>query len=591
MNTGWRQLRPFALRHWMSLPPVIGLMLTGVALAALTPWPLKLIVDNVLTGKPLPAAAAWLNALPGAAAGSGLLAWLAFGTLLLFVLQQTVEIANAWLERGISGRIQVSLASGLFEHLQKLSLRYHASHHSGDLVRRVTADTDCLGQLVTGVILPVGSALITLLVMFAVMWRLDRSLAVIALLAAAPLPLLVRRLAVPMMRHSYEQSLAEGQLMALAEQTMSALPVVQAFGREPHEDRRFRGVSAHAIRAYLRTIVSQLQYKIGVGVATALGTAAMMVLGGWHVLDGSLSIGALLVFLSYLASLYQPLEMLAYVGSNYAAATGRSRRVLEVLDANETVTQAPDAQPLPARLAGQGVAVRFDRVAFGYDPDRPVLHDLSLEVRCGETIALVGATGAGKSTLVALIPRFFDPWQGQVLVNGVDVRTLQLASLRAHIALVLQEPFLLPLTIADNIAYSRPDAGREEIIAAAVAANAAEFIHRLPQGYDTVIGERGATLSGGQRQRLAIARALLKDAPMLILDEPTAALDAHTEALLLAALERLRVGRTAFIIAHRLSTIRHADRIAVLDHGRIVATGTYEQLPDLDRYYRPPAAR
>jgi ATP-binding cassette subfamily B protein/subfamily B ATP-binding cassette protein MsbA len=300
-----------------------------------------------------------------------------------------------------------------------------------------------------------------------------------------------------------------------------------------------------------------------------------MILGGLHVLAGTLTVGGLLVFLAYLSSLYAPLESLAFAFTGFAAAAAGSRRVLEVLESEEEVKEAPGAVALAGRGRGE---VRLQGVSFGYEPGRPVLRDIWLEARPGETVALVGATGAGKSTLVSLVPRFFDPWAGRVTFDGVDVREVQLKSLRAQISLVLQEPFLLPLTVAENIAYGRPGATRAEIAAAARAAHAEEFIGRLPEGYDAVLGERGATLSGGQRQRVAIARALLKDAPVLILDEPTAALDAETEAGLLAALERLMRGRTTLLIAHRLSTIRRADRIVVLQEGRVVETGTHAEL-------------
>ena len=268
----------------------------------------------------------------------------------------------------------------------------------------------------------------------------------------------------------------------------------------------------------------------------------------------------------------------------YASASAGARRVLEVLDSADEVVEAVDALELPGQ--GQRGAVRWESVRFGYDAGRPVLEDVSLEVRPGEMVALVGTTGAGKSTLASLVPRFFDPWQGRVLVNGVDVRRVKLASLRAEIALVLQEPFLLPLSVAENIAYGRPDASREEIEVAAVAANAHGFIGKLAQGYDTVIGERGVTLSGGERQRLSIARALLKNAPILILDEPTSSLDAATEKAVMEALERLMEGRTTLIIAHRLSTVRRANRIVVLEHGRIVESGTHEELLAVGSRYR-----
>jgi ATP-binding cassette subfamily B protein/subfamily B ATP-binding cassette protein MsbA len=416
--------------------------------------------------------------------------------------------------------------------------------------------------------------MVTLVVLFTVMWRLDSSLALLAIVLTPILGILIRVFDRPMTENTYRQQQLEGEMMALAEQTLTALPAVQAFGREERNDTDFRLLSQRTLQAYLRAIRSQLQFKVGVSAVSAAGTALVILMGGFHVMAGALTLGSLLVFLSYLASLYVPIETLAYSSAGFAAAAAGARRVLEVLDSEEMVKEAPDAAALPM-VRGH---VRFEEVTVGYEPGRPVLHEISLEAHPGETVALVGPTGAGKSTLVSLIPRFFDPWSGLVLIDGHDVRTVQLKSLRAQIALVLQEPFLLPLSAAENIAYGRPGATREEVEAAARAANAHEFIARLPEGYDTVLGERGATLSGGERQRLSIARALLKDAPILILDEPTSALDAGTESLLLEALERLMSGRTTFIIAHRLSTIRGADRIVVIENGRAVEQGTHQEL-------------
>jgi ATP-binding cassette subfamily B protein/subfamily B ATP-binding cassette protein MsbA len=310
------------------------------------------------------------------------------------------------------------------------------------------------------------------------------------------------------------------------------------------------------------------------GLTTAVGTAATLWVGAHHVLDGRLSVGSVLVFLSYLGSLYGPLESVMYTPSTLQGAAGSARRVLEVFAIEPEVRDQPGAAALP-RSRGQ---VTLDDVRFGYEPDRPVLRGISLEVLPGQTVALVGATGAGKTTLVSLVPRFFDPWSGRVLIDGHDVRQVQLKSLREQIALVPQEPFLFPFSLAENIAYGRPGASQAEIEAAAKAANLHEFISRLPEGYATKVGERGATLSGGERQRLSIARALLKDAPILILDEPTSALDVETEKLLLEALRRLMDGRTTLLIAHRLSTVRHADRIVVLKDGHVVETETHVKL-------------
>ena len=358
--------------------------------------------------------------------------------------------------------------------------------------------------------------------------------------------------------------------------------MVQAFGREPHEDRRFGELTERTGRAYVRAEVLQLWFNASTSSVMAVGTVTIVLVGGLHVLDGRLSVGSLLVFLSYLASLYAPLETIASSSSGYAGAAAAARRVLSVLDTHDHVVGGHGTRSVQT---SQPPGVVFDDVTFGYEPGVAVLKGISLDITGGETLALVGTTGSGKSTLVSLVPRLFDPWSGRILIDGIEIRDLRLEDLRAQVAIVLQEPFLFPLTIAENIAYGRPAATQAEVIDAARAAQADEFIRRLPQGYDTRIGERGVTLSGGERQRLSLARAFLKNAPILLLDEPTAALDLQTEFELIAAMDRLRQGRTSIIVAHRLSTIRSVDRIVVLETGQIVEIGTETELLAANEVY------
>jgi ATP-binding cassette subfamily B protein len=575
MNRWWLRLASYARARPRGALALIGLVLLGVALEALLPWPLKLIVDHVLTDEPIPGAVAWIAGLPGAGSAAGLLGWLALSMLLLFGAGQAVQLARSLLQADFSARMQYRLAGDVFERLQSLSLVYHAKSRKGDLAHRVAMDTACVPTLVTGVALSLFTALLTLAVLMAIMWRLDPVLASVAAGVALPMGVLMRWLGPRMSERAYQQQQLQGEIWSVAEQTLSSLPVVQAFAREEHEGLRFRRVSTRTIRSAMRLLASQLQFKVGVDGCIVLGTAAVMVIGGWQVLRGSSSLGTLVVFFSYLTALYAPLVSLAYLSSTFADAAGSARRVIEVLDARDSVCEASGATPLPSPARGH---VRLEGIVFGYEPGRPVLKGISLELIPGETVALVGATGAGKSTLVSLIPRLFDPCEGRVLLDGADVRAATLASVRERVALVLQDPFLLPLSIAQNIAYGRSHASRAQIVASARAAQAHEFISKLPKGYDTLVGERGATLSGGERQRIAIARALLKDAPILILDEPTSALDAETEKSLLEAFDTLMRGRTTFIIAHRLSTLRKAERIVVLDEGRVVESGTHQQL-------------
>ena len=434
--------------------------------------------------------------------------------------------------------------------------------------------------LVNSALLPLFQSGITLVAMFAVMWSLDPTMTFLAMAVVPFLAVAIRVFGQPMQARSRARRDLEGQMMSLVQQTLSALPAVQAFTREEIEQSRFRRYADDTVIAYRRSMSADMWFKLVVGMVTSVGAALVMWLGATYALEGRMSVGTVLVFISYLASLYTPINSITYTASILRQTAANADRVLEILDTPPDLQDAPDAREV--RLEGH---VRYEGVTFGYERGRPVLKGVSLEAGPGEVLAIVGPTGAGKTTVVNLLVRFFDPSSGRVTVDGHDLRTLRIRSLRQQVAMVLQEPFIFPLSVADNIAYGRPDATRAEIEAAAVAANAEAFIRALPGGFDAVVGERGATLSGGEKQRLSIARALLKDAPILILDEPTSALDARTEGLLLDALRRLMRGRTTFVIAHRLSTIRDADRILVLDHGVIVEQGRHAELMTLGGLY------
>lgn len=585
------RLLSYSARHKARLCLGLLLGLLGVLIELARPWPVKIVVDHVVTGRPLPAAfAAAVKYLPGASEPQGVLVWCVAIAVVIVVAGGVLSLAVLSVTISIGQRLVFDLSRDLFEKLQRLSLSFYNGRQVGDLLQRINGDVFAVYMAVAQVALPGLVSLVCLLGMFAVMARLDFTLALIAL---AVVPLLAASLALftrPMNDTTARQYQKQGALTAFAQQSLTAIPVIQGFVRERYVQEKLEARARDFGRAFETATRVAASYNQVTALVTGTAAALMLGLGAGRVLAGRLSIGDLFVFLGYLAALYGPVNSLSTAVGASVVTVARGRRVFEILDSQEFVREAPT----PVRLQRARGEIVFENVTFGYVSDRParstghsraVLHDISFRASPGQITAIVGATGAGKTSLVSLLSRFYDVWQGRILLDGVDIRELCLADLRANVSLVLQEPFLFPMSISDNIAFGRPGATRDEIVGAARAAHAHDFIERLSNGYDTVIGEKGVTLSGGERQRLAIARAVLKDAPILILDEPTSALDAHTEGLIFEALTQLMKNRTTFIISHRLSTIRRADQILAIEHGHIVERGTHEALVTADNVY------
>jgi len=573
LRTFWRFrriVRPYA---W---PLAVGgaLVLVVAATDILAPWPLKVVVDNVLREQPLTGP---IGDLFHSIAGSGkeeILAAAVIAFVAIVIVNAMSDYLSSYVLDAIGQRVMADLRSAVFTHLQRQSLQYHDRQRVGDLMTRITSDVvEVQNMLVTSlsVLIPNVTVLTGIVI---VMFVVDPEFALLALAVAPVLFLLIFTYTRRIKRASKIARRKESDIASVASEALTAIRVVQAYTTEERHEQRFQEHNNERLVAGLDAVRLQSKLSPAIDVVTAVGTALVLWFGAHRVMNGEMSLGLLLVFLAYLSQLYRPMRSLSKLAWVVSRGQASADRLQEVLSVDARVVERPDARPAPS-LAG---AVRFESVTFGYDPAQPVLHEVSLEALPGETVALAGATGAGKSTLVSLIPRFHDVWGGSVVVDGADVRTYRLTSLRRQIALVLQDSILFHGSIFENIAYGAEHADKDQVLAAARAAYVDEFVQELPHGYDTLVSERGTTLSGGQRQRIAIARALVRDAPIVILDEPTSGLDAVSERYVLKGLQRLVEGRTVFVIAHRLSTLRRADRIYVLEAGRIVEVGTHSDL-------------
>ncbi len=562
-----RRLRPYASPYRRALAVGGVLTLAEVGLSLAQPWPLRWVVDKVLQ----PAQPATHPQLI-----------LAVSAITLVVLVLLAGVADYWATRLLSAaglHVANDLRLSVLARLQRQSLRFHGKHRVGDLTTRVTSDVAYTQDMLVQVLATLLPATALVIGMFVVMVTLDPVFTVLALLSTPPLIWATRRARKELRSAARRVRKADGALASAATEDLSAIHLVQVFGLEHERLRHFAGLSETSLTAGVESVRVQSRFGPLVEVASVFATAAVLWFGAERVLSGHLSLGVLLVFITYLGSLYKPVKQLTKLSQVVSKGAAALERIGEVMDAPVDIVDVPGAVAMPIR--GQ---VEFRNVSFSYGRE-PVLRDLSLTIEAGQNVALVGPTGAGKSTIAALIPRLADVNAGQVLVDGIDVRRHQLASLRGQIATVLQDTVLLDGTLRENIICGYPGARDRDVRRAARLALVDEFAARLPDGLDTHIGERGANLSGGQRQRVAIARAILRDASIVILDEPTSALDAGSEELLVAALANLPQGRTKIVIAHRLSTVRDADRIFVLEHGRIVEAGTHSQLASYGGLY------
>lgn len=549
---------------------LFALLQVGLIAAAelLKPWPLKIIIDNVLGKHPLDwsVVAGWSRETLLLAVCVSLVGiYLVLGALTLVNNYTTIRIGQSMVN---------DLRAALYNHLQRLSLAFHNRRETGDLLYRVTADTYSIQTLAMNGIFSILTALVLLVGMAVVMFQLDWLLTLIALAVCPLLFLTISMMSAHINRAATLAHERESAIYSLVQHGISAIRVIQAFTKEEEEHRRFVAASQESLSASLRLYNLQSLYAGAVNGVIALGTALVVWVGARHAMAGSLSVGDLVVFTSYLASLYGPINTISQTLGQIEGGKAGFRRVQEILAVERDLVDGTRVLPEKS-VRGEVV---FENVSFGYDPDQPVLRGVNLRVQPGQTVAVVGPSGAGKSTLISLLPRFYDPQQGRVLLDGMDVREMTLVSLRQQIAMVLQPPLIFPITIRENIAYGRPGASFAEVERAARLARIHEKILRLPRGYDAVIGAQGTTLSEGERQRMTIARAILRDAPILILDEPTSSVDAETEALIMQGFEELMAGRTTFIIAHRLSTIRKADVILVVRGGQIVEQGSFAEL-------------
>jgi ATP-binding cassette, subfamily B, bacterial len=574
----YRTFMPHLKKHWKRFVLAYLALFAAMVMNLLKPWPLKIIFDYILLNKPIPRRIMFIGSI-AAHDKLVLLAALCVGIVVIFFLEGLFTFTRKYFMADAGERAINDIRQEVFGHLQMLE---HRVDRSADFIVRLTSDVDSLKLLLTEHIQTLVNYFLTFVSIGITMFLMDWRLTLSALVVAPPLYVISLYSSVRVAKLTWEKRAKESEVASLVQETVISKEVVQAFAREEEEKKRFAEESEESLDAALERVKVSKGFGRAVDVIIAVGMALVVYFGARRTLAGYITPGDLIVFISYLRDLYKPVGGLSELIVNFSSSLVCGERVAEILETKIEVADAPDAIDA---LFFRGEVI-FDNVTFGYDPGEPVLQHLSFRARPGETIALIGSSGTGKSTIVNLLLRFYDPWEGRILIDGRDIRRYTLKSLREQISVVLQEPLLFHRTIRENIAYGKPKARLEEIVDAAKAAQAHDFIVRLSDGYNTFLRKGGATLSGGQRQRIALARAILKNAPIFVLDEPVTGLDSATEEKLNETLERLKKGRTSFTIAHRFTTIMRADLILTIEDRRIVEQGTHEQLLDKSAMYR-----